>query len=209
VFAAWVHSHDFAPLNAAYQSYVGPSDDNGFAVYAAVQCTDTKWPSLNKQVIDNWRTYFKAPFETWGNFWFNAPCLYWPGQTHQPLKINGSKTKSVLMIDETLDAATPYPGSLYVRSLYPGARLIAEPGGTTHAGTLYGDACVDDQIAAYLANGTEPARKAGYGADTYCAPLPQPVPTATATAASSSAGAAASRGAAVLKIGSGALGLVP
>ena len=77
------------------------------------------------------------------------------------MTIDGSKTKtSVLMIDETLDAATPYPGSLYVRSLYPGARLIAEPGGTTHAGTLYGNECVDGQIADYLADGTLPARAA-------------------------------------------------
>lgn len=31
------------------------------------------------------------------------------------------------MIDETLDAATSYSGSRYVRGLYPGASLIAEP----------------------------------------------------------------------------------
>jgi hypothetical protein len=108
-------------------------------VYAAVQCTDTSWPSLGQQLLDNWKTNAKAPFQTWGNFWFNAACLYWPAQ-------------------------------------YPGARLVAEPGGTTHAGTLYGNACVDDQIAAYIANGTLPARKPGYGADTYCAPLSRPAP---------------------------------
>lgn len=179
VFAGWVHDKDLATLKDAYENYVGPSDDNGFAVYAGVQCTDVRWPqNFSKWRIDNWRTYSKGPFETWGNAWFNAPCLTWPAKAHTPVPIDGRKTKSVLMIDETLDAATPYSGSLYVRKLYPGARLIAEPGGTTHAGTLFGNSCVDDQIAAYLANGRLPARKAGYGADTTCKPLPQPVPVA-------------------------------
>ena len=95
------------------------------------------------------------------------------------------------MIDETLDAATPYAGSLWVRHLFPGASLIAEPGGTTHAGTLFGNACVDNQIASYLATGKLPPRKPGYGADTFCAPLPQPVPDAPATAAAALADRAA------------------
>ena len=54
------------------------------------------------------------------------------------MKIDGSKVKSLLMVNETLDAATPYAGSLEVRKRFPKARLIAEPGGTTHAGSLGG-----------------------------------------------------------------------
>ena len=50
---------------------------------------------------------------------------------------------SALLIDETLDAATPFPGSLEVRKLFPHASLIAEPGGTSHADSLFGDTCVD------------------------------------------------------------------
>ena len=68
--------------------------------------------------------------------------------------------------------------------------LLAEPGGTTHAGTLFGNACVDDQIADYLATGKLPARKHGDRADTFCAPLPQPDPTASAAARASVAGSA-------------------
>jgi hypothetical protein len=83
----------------------------------------------------------------------------------------------VLLIDQTLDAATPYSGSLHVRKLYPHSSLIAEPGGTTHAASLDGDKCVDDKIAAYLGTGRRPARKPGYGADVKCAPLPQPHPS--------------------------------
>ena len=74
-------------------------------------------------------------------------------------------------------------------------RGSAGTGGTTHAGTLFGNACVDDQIANYIANGTLPARQPGYGADTYCKPLPQPVPEgATAkTAAKAGSVSAATR----------------
>jgi hypothetical protein len=97
------------------------------------------------------------------------------------------------MIDETLDAATPYSGSLVVRKLFPNASLIALPGGTSHAFSLFGDECVDGQIAAYLANGTLPTRKPGNRADTTCAPLPVPDPTEAAASASAMAksGAAA------------------
>ena len=72
--------------------------------------------------------------------------------------------QSALLIDETLDAATPYEGSLQVRKLYPNSSLIALPGGTSHANSLSGDACLDDQIADYLATGKLPARKPGNGA---------------------------------------------
>ena len=106
------------------------------------------------------------------------------------MSIDGSRVDSLLLIDETLDAATPYPGSLEVRRRYPDARLIAEPGGTTHAGSLFGNACVDDRIADYLATGALPDRRAaGNRADVLCAPLPQPVPE-DATASTLSAGSA-------------------
>ncbi len=184
-FAGWVNNHDGATLVAEYEGTDGPGNDNGFAMYDATQCTDAQWPTQwSTWRKDNWATFHQAPFETWSNAWYNAACLYWPAKAGTPVKVDGSKVKSVLLIDETLDAATPYEGSLYVRSLFPGASLIAEPGGTTHAGTLFGNACVDNQIAAYMATGKLPPRKPGYRADTYCAPLPQPVPVAPATSVS-------------------------
>lgn len=161
----------------AYVGSDGPSDDNEFAVYNAVQCTDTHWPTKwSRWKKDNDAYYKKYPFLTWGNAWFNSPCLYWGGKAHKPLKIDGSATKSALLIDETLDAATPYSGSLEVRRLYPHSSLIAEPGGTTHAGTLNGDACVDDRIATYLKTGKRPWRKNWNGPDALCRPLPVPNP---------------------------------
>ena len=92
----------------------------------------------------------------------------------------GSTGTAGMLIDETLDAATPYEGSLTVRTLFPRSSLLAEPGGTTHAGTLFGNACVDGHIAAFLATGVLPARKAGRRADATCKPFPRPVPSGAA-----------------------------
>jgi pimeloyl-ACP methyl ester carboxylesterase len=189
-FASWANQRNPELVVALYQAADSPTDDNTFAVYNAVQCTDVQWPrDWDQWRRDNWRVYRKAPFVTWNNAWYNAPCVYWPARAGRPVHVDGRHVDSVLLIDETLDAATPFEGSLEVRRRYPGARLIAEPGGTTHANSLGGNACVDNQIADYLATGKLPPRVRGDGADTFCDPLPQPVPEAAA-ALSGSAGAA-------------------
>ena len=197
IFSDWVNNHDAAAtdeLIGLYQAADGPGDDNGFAVYLGVSCTDARWPtSWNVWSRDNWRIFSFAPFATWGNAWFNAPCIYWPAPPSHPVAINGSHIDSALLIDETLDAATPFPGSLEVRRLFPHSVLLAEPGGTTHAETPSGDLCVDGTIAAYLADGTLPPRDNSAPWDKTCAPPPTPVPSAAATAAANNGSAGAAR----------------
>ncbi|HEY0239821.1 MAG TPA: alpha/beta hydrolase [Friedmanniella sp.] len=184
-FSDFVRHDDVGALEGAYLDANGYGDDNGYAVYLGVQCTDTAWPkSWSTWKHDNWDTFADAPFETWANAWYNEPCRSWPGRVHRPVTIDGSQVKSLLMVNETLDAATPYAGSLEVRKRFPHARLIAEPGGTSHANSLAGDACVDDRIAAYLRSGTVPGRRSGQRADVTCAPLPKPDPTAATSAKS-------------------------
>ena len=146
-----------------------------------MQCTDVSWPqSWRKWSRDNWAIHAIAPFETWSNAWYNEPCRHWPAKSHNPVKVTGKHVKSLLMINETLDAATPFPGSLEVRKRFPAASLIAVPGGTTHSNSLNGNACVDDAIADYLLTGAKPARKSGNRADLNCTALPQPEPEAAA-----------------------------
>jgi pimeloyl-ACP methyl ester carboxylesterase len=200
LFSEWVHTPDAQSaqdLIAAYESSDSPGDDNEFAGYLAVECTDAPWQQpFSRVVSDNWAVYASAPFMTWGNAWFNGPCSWWPAKASTPVHINGSGVKSGLLIDETLDAATPFTGSLEVRKLFPHAVLLAEPGGTSHADSLFGDACVDGTIADYLTTGALPARNNSAPWDKTCAPLPQPVPTASAAAApaaKANAGAARAR----------------
>ena len=86
----------------------------------AVQCTDAPWPKAwARGERDNDRISTSAPFLTWGNAWYNAPCLHWPAKAGTPVKVDGGKAPASLLIDETLDAATPYSGSLEVRQLFP------------------------------------------------------------------------------------------
>lgn len=177
-FSTFVNDDDVDALESAYLDASGYGDDNGYGVYLGVQCTDTKWPKpWSKWARDNWRIHAKAPFETWANAWFNEPCRHWPAKAQKPAKITGKGvTTGPLMINETLDAATPYPGSIEVRKRFKHASLIAVPGGTTHSNSLNGNACVDDAIADYLLTGKLPQRKSGNRADATCAPLPQPEP---------------------------------
>ena len=194
LFADWVRTRDPAPLIAAYEGADSPGNDNLAAVYNATMCTDVQWPTdWDRWKRDNWRTHREAPFMTWANVWaWNAPCLFWPAKAHTPVRVDGRRVASALLLSETLDAATPFEGNLEVRRRYPNASLIATKGGTTHANSLAGNACVDDRIAAYLATGERPPRVRGDRPDVTCEPLPEPVPdppVAAPVAAAAPAGA--------------------
>jgi pimeloyl-ACP methyl ester carboxylesterase len=179
----WATTHDATDLLTEYGNTESPTDDNMMAAYNGVQCVDGVWPrDWATWRTDAWRMHDRAPYTAWGNTWFNAPCQSWPVKGSPPVDVTGRRVAPVLLIDETLDAATPFSGSLEVRRRFPAARLIALPGGTNHAFSLFGNSCLDDQIAAYLADGTLPARKPGAGPDTSCDPLPTPDPTSAATA---------------------------
>jgi hypothetical protein len=190
-FAAYVNDGDYGPIKALWDdSYPsGPGTDNGYAIYLATQCTDVQWPTnWSKWRRDNWRVYAQAPFLTWNNAWYNAPCVFWGAKPGKPVRVDGSKAPPILLIDETLDAATPYSGSLYVRKIFPRSVLVEGVGGTTHAGSLSGVACTDDTIAAYLANGALPNRVQGNRSDKQCEPVPPPVPTAAAATSAATSG---------------------
>ncbi|HEV8556774.1 MAG TPA: alpha/beta fold hydrolase [Actinophytocola sp.] len=183
-FAAWVHDHDAQPLVDLYGS--PPFNDNSYAIYLGVQCTDVQWPlDWNKWRRDNWITFLRAPFETWGNAWFNAPCVYWKGDVGTPVRVDGRRVQSALLIEETHDAATPFNGALQARKDFPGSVLIEGVGGTTHAGSLSGVTCTDDKIVAYLKTGALPARKPGNRSDVQCDPVPAPEPDQASIASKS------------------------
>jgi hypothetical protein len=183
-FSAWVNDGDWQLLKDEYDGSATPGDDNGYAMYNATQCTDAKWPKKwSRWQRDNDRVYKKAKILTWDNAWYNAPCLYWKAKPGKALRIGSPRVTSALLISETLDAATPYSGSLELRRRFPRSSLIAEPGGTTHAGSLFGNACVDDAIADYIDTGKRPVRVTWRGADKLCKPLPRPVPGTESTLA--------------------------
>jgi pimeloyl-ACP methyl ester carboxylesterase len=179
-FSAWVNKHDPAPLKSLYDTNnpQKPGADNNYAIYLAVQCSDVKWPGAwSKWQSDNWAMHRRAPFETWANAWYNAPCREWPAAPGAPVTVNGAGAPPILLLSESLDAATPFTGSLEVRKRFPRAALVEGVGGTTHAGSLFGNKCVDDTVADYLATGVLPKRAKGDRSDKRCTPLAQPDPT--------------------------------
>ncbi|BCJ50140.1 peptidase [Actinoplanes sp. NBRC 14428] len=151
----------------------GSADDNTFAVNNAVTCTDAPWPAdWNAWMRENRRLQREAPFYTWGSAWSTAPCLFWPAKAGPAVEVDGRTVAPILLVGETLDAPTPFAGSLEVRRRFPASRLIAVPGGRSHANSLTGGACVDDRVAAYLSRGDLPERRAGGGPDATCEPGP-------------------------------------
>ncbi len=181
-WSAYVNKGDATALSEMYETPSTPGADNGYAMYLGTQCTDAPWPRDQRKLDrDNWRLDKNYYYMTWSNAWFNGPCAYWKYKAAHPVNVKGSRVHvPILMIGETYDAATPFAGSLVTRRLFPSASLIEGVGGSTHAGSLSGVACTDDAIAAYLTDGTVPARKSGNRSDLKCPPVPQPDPTATA-----------------------------
>ncbi|GAA1590297.1 alpha/beta hydrolase [Actinoplanes couchii] len=185
-FSALVNKKDPAPVRRLWDENraTGDGTDNNYAVYLAVECTDAAWPAEWKTWSEeNWRIHKKAPFETWGNAWYNAPCRHWPAPAGTPVRVDGAKAPPILLISETLDAATPFAGALEVRRRFPRSALLEGVGGTTHAGSLYGNACVDNTIADYLTAGVLPGRAKGDRSDKQCKPIAKPAPLATARSA--------------------------
>ncbi|MFJ3863248.1 alpha/beta hydrolase [Streptomyces nigra] len=191
-FAAYVNDRDDGPLTKAYERF-GAADEaagNGYSVYAAVQCRDAAWPrDWHRWRADNWAAHTKAPFMTWNNAWYNAPCAFWPQKPLAPVDVTNDKVPPVLLFQATGDAATPYQGAVTVHRRLAGSRLVVEQGGGNHAVTLGGNTCLDRHLAAYLTDGTLPRGSAE--ADATCAASPEPRP---APAKSTKATKATARG---------------
>ncbi|MCH0571479.1 alpha/beta fold hydrolase [Streptomyces sp. MUM 136J] len=176
-FAAYVKDQNTVPLVAAYDAFgaVDAAGDNGYSVYTSVQCRDAAWPRDWQQWReDNWAAYAKAPFLTWNNAWYNAPCAFWPTRSLTPVDVTNHALPPALLFQATNDAATPFEGGLTVHHLLGRSSLVVEQGGGNHGITLSGNSCLDGYLAAYLTDGTVPR---GYDdVDAVCPAQPEPEP---------------------------------
>ncbi|WP_434600599.1 alpha/beta hydrolase [Streptomyces sp. A5-4] len=148
-------------------------DENGNAVYTAVECNDAPWPT-DWQVWnrDNTKLAARAPFETWANAWMNLPCAFWSAPRQEPLEVRvkpGALPPTLILAAER-DAATPYPGALELQRRLPGAALVTERGAGTHGIGGGDNACVNGHLERYLLTGRTPVRRA------QCAPHREPNP---------------------------------
>ncbi|WP_156722195.1 alpha/beta hydrolase [Streptomyces apocyni] len=184
-FAAYVNDRNAEPLVEAYENFasVDASGDNGYSVYAAVECRDAPWPrNWNQWRHTTWKVYSQARFMTWNNAWYNAPCAFWPTKSLTPPDVSNSALPPVLLFQATDDAATPYEGAVTLKRKLRGSSLVVEQGGGNHGISLSGSDCLDAHLAAYLTDGTVP-RGDGGEADAVCAAQPDPKPLESDTAA--------------------------
>ncbi len=172
---SWVEG-DKAPMTAQWRSR-GGGNDNFTAVYLSTQCSDATWPREYKVVrTSGFASAAKSPFAAWHTTMRTAvACLSWPVKGGKAPKVDGKKAPAILLVSSTVDPATPYPGALVARKLFPKSRLVSDPT-PKHGVSLAGNACVDKYVAAYLRNGELPARKSGSRADATCKKRPDPKP---------------------------------
>jgi len=172
----YLTSGNTSALVAAYQAD-GEQTENEFAVYNAVQCSDVDWPrDWSKWQADTETVDKTAPFYAWGNAWFNAACAFWPVEgPATPMKIGAAGLPGILMLQGTLDAATPYAGAQDAHKALPTARLVAVEGDGNHGQSLQTpvDSCVMSYLNNYLASGALPT---GTGLVNATCPAP-PAPT--------------------------------
>ncbi len=173
--SVYVNYGQVAALFAQYQAH-GTQNENLFAVYHAVECSDVNWPrSWAYWTSDTKLVYKAAPFEAWPNAWFNAACAFWPVRgPAKPLQIRGAGLPGILMLQGTLDAATPYAGAQDAHRLLPSARMVVVTGSGIHGQSLENppDACVQNYLNAYLATGALPNAPGLVNATCPAVPLP-------------------------------------
>jgi pimeloyl-ACP methyl ester carboxylesterase len=175
--SSYLNSGKTTDMIAQYQG-IGTQNENESAVYNAVQCSDVNWPrSWAYGTADTEMVYKKAPFQAWDNAWVNAACAFWPVQgPAKPLQITGVGLPGILMLQGTLDPATPYAGAQDAHKLLPSARMVVVEGGGNHGQSLEqpSNSCVQGYLNAYLASGALPEAPGLVNAT--CPAVPDPAP---------------------------------
>jgi pimeloyl-ACP methyl ester carboxylesterase len=175
--SSYLNGREPGALVAQYQAN-GVQGENEFAVYNAVQCADVNWPrSFSFWTSDTEKVYAKAPFQAWDNAWFNAACAFWPVQgPAKPLQIKGSGLPGILMLQGTLDPATPYAGAQNAHRALPSARMVVVEGGGNHGQSLEqpSNSCVQRYLNGYLSTGALPSAPGLVNARCPAVPAPNP-----------------------------------
>lgn len=137
-----------------------------------MECNDAKWPAgWREWDRDSTRTHAKAPFMTWANAWMNLPCATWPEKQRTPVEVRtGKGLPSVLTVQSTRDAATPYGGAVELHKRLKGSRLITEQGAGSHGVAGLVNPCINNRVDTYFLTGKTDSR------DVTCAPHAAPEP---------------------------------
>ena len=152
--------------------------ENEFAVYNAVQCSDVNWPrSFSFWTSDTERVYRQGPVPGLGQRLVQRRVRVLAGQgPAKPLQIKGAGLPGILMLQGTLDPATPYAGAQNAHKLLPSARMVVVEGGGNHGQSMEqpSNSCVQGYLNAYLGTGALPTAPGLVNAT--CPAVPAPTP---------------------------------
>ncbi|WP_203232508.1 alpha/beta hydrolase [Streptomyces sp. 769] len=153
--------------------------DAGFAAdFFSVVCNDTPWNRSSAYLIaQSDRATRDYPLAGARSLTYSAVCAAWPRSTAPRIHVTGRGLPPILMLNSVHDPATYYEGALRDHRALPTSRLVTVAGGGDHGQFQNHNACVDNLVEGYLADGTLPRT------DTTCAADPLPVPGPAATRA--------------------------
>ena len=176
--SAYINQKDPSKVLALFDGNYPTTSDNLYAMQSAIMCSDAPWPSdWNSWLRTTDQSNVKAPFATWVNTWYMAPCRTWPVRSQKSFAIDGSKAPATLMlIDSTIEPNTTYQSALSVRKLFPKAVLVESSGSVPADGTS--TTCVGSALVNYLEVGTLPQRTSGSTSDVTCPANELPTPGA-------------------------------
>ncbi|MBD0670435.1 alpha/beta hydrolase [Streptomyces sp. CBMA156] len=134
-----------------------PAGSPGASAQTAILCGDAPAPRDPEQY---WRDIEadRAAHPLFGPMTENiTPCAFWDRPREEPTEVR--RDAPALIVAATGDPRTPYTGAAALHTLLPSSRLLTLAGAAQHADyAVYGNACVDTAVNAYLATGRLPAR---------------------------------------------------
>jgi pimeloyl-ACP methyl ester carboxylesterase len=132
--------------------------DNVWSVQTAVHCNDGGWP----RDLDTYRRNVAVDrrlFPAFAGFAANVhPCTFWPFPAQPAVRVGPTGRRSVLIVQNLRDPATPWVGGLGMqRALRSDAVLVSVDQGGHTAYLKTASACANDTVTAFLAHGVLPA----------------------------------------------------
>ncbi|MER7707679.1 alpha/beta hydrolase [Kitasatospora sp. NPDC097605] len=144
-----------APTAALLRFLFGPPGAQIGTAMQAVLCADRAAP---RDPEDYWRRIEAGRAEhplfapLLGNI---SPCAFWDAPREAPVEVR--RDAPALILSATGDPRTPHRDAVALHRMLPSSRLLTLQGADQHGlYGLYGNACVDDTVNAYLASGRLP-----------------------------------------------------
>lgn len=139
----------FALLDNGSDSY---TDNRESTTFMATTCNDTSWKKDPNYYVDRARSLGpKYPLLGYGQV--VNQCAYWPYKPTNS-EVDLSKSPKILMVDNTIDPATPYEGAVAAHRESPNTVLLTVNNQGNHGAVLGSkNKCVTDAAYGFLLNG--------------------------------------------------------